>query len=30
MKGIGLEDTNVRLNILAILFSQIAKTNGFL
>jgi len=30
MKGIGLKDTNVRLNILAIHFSQIAKANGFL
>jgi hypothetical protein len=29
IKGIGLNDTNVRLNILAIHFSQIAKANGF-
>jgi hypothetical protein len=30
MKGIGHEDTNVKLYILAIHFSQIAKANGFL
>jgi hypothetical protein len=30
MKGIALEDANVRLYILAIHFSQIAKANGFL
>ncbi len=30
MKGIALEDANVRLYILAIHFSQIAKANGYL
>jgi hypothetical protein len=30
VKGIGFKDTNVRLNILTIHFSQIAKANGFL